>query len=165
MRYQRPQAPRPHAGHTILRLLGVAALLGVGIDHLAELTVGHYSSIPTIGTLFALNFASAAVVALALLAPWRRLGERAGRIAPPLLALAGIGIAAGSLAGLLISESSGLFGFTEDGYRGAIMLAIGLDAATLVLLGADLATIRPSRRAAAPSRRVTRTQAQAERAQ
>ncbi len=52
-----------------------------------------------------------------------------------LLALGGIGIAAGSLAGLLLSETVGLFGFKELGYREAIVISIVLDVATIVLLG------------------------------
>jgi hypothetical protein len=43
-----------------------------------------------------------------------------------------------SLAGLLVSEQAGLFGFMEPGYRPAIMLSLGLEAATIVLLGAHL---------------------------
>jgi len=93
------------------RYLGALALLGVGLDHLEQFSVDSYSVIPTIGTLFALNFASAALLAAGLAAPVQRLPGHAGRLALPLLGLAGIGIAAGSLAGLLLSESTGLFGF------------------------------------------------------
>jgi hypothetical protein len=121
------------------RYLGALALLGVGIDHIEQYYVDSYSAIPTIGTLFALNFASAAVVALGLVMP---LGRIAGRWAAALLALlavSGIGIAAGSLAGLLVSESGGLFGFMEQGYREAIVLSIGLEVATMILLGVFLA--------------------------
>jgi hypothetical protein len=56
----------------------------------------------------------------------------------PLLALSGIGVAAGSLAGLFASETSGLFGFMETGYRSAIVVSIVLEAATIGLLGAHL---------------------------
>ena len=97
--------------------------------------VDSYSVIPTIGTLFALNFGSAAVIAAGLVAPVQRLPGRTGGLAVPLLSLAGVGVAAGSLAGLLISESSGLFGFMETGYRPAIVLSIGLEAAVIALLG------------------------------
>ena len=45
------------------RYLGALALLGVGLDHLEQYSVDSYSVIPTIGTLFALNFASAALLA------------------------------------------------------------------------------------------------------
>jgi hypothetical protein len=124
------------------RHLGAIALLGVGLDHLEQFSLDHYSVIPTIGTLFALNFASAVAVACGLAAPVQRLRGRAGRVAVPLLAIAGIGVAAGSLAGLLASESVGLFGFMETGYRPAIVLSIALDAATILLLTAHLAVTR-----------------------
>ena len=124
------------------RYLGALALLGVGLDHLEQFSVDSYSVIPTIGTLFALNFASALALAAALAAPVERLPGRAGRLAVPVLSLAGIGVAAGSLAGLLLSESAGLFGFTETGYRTAIVVSIGLEAATIGLLGLHLACRR-----------------------
>jgi hypothetical protein len=63
----------------------------------------------------------------------------------PVLAYGGIGVAAGSLAGLAASESVGLFGFMESGYRGAIVLSIALEAATIVLLSVHLAVARPAR--------------------
>jgi hypothetical protein len=125
------------------RYLGAAALLGVGLDHLEQYSTEHYSAIPTIGTLFALNFASAALIAGALAAPVQRLPGRAGRIALPLLSAGGIGVAAGSFAGLLLSESTGLSGFMEVGYRPAIVLSIGLEATTIALLSVHLALRRP----------------------
>jgi hypothetical protein len=139
-RRARGSARRLLAG--LARYLGAAALLGVGIEHLEQFSVEHYSAIPTIGTLFALNFASAAVVAVGLALPLHRLGGPLGRLASPILALSGIGIAAGSLVGLLVSESTGLFGFTEVGYRGAIVLSIALEAATIALLAGYLALRR-----------------------
>lgn len=126
------QPVRPAA--VAARYLGAAALLGVGLDHLEQFSAGHYSAIPTMGTLFALNFVSAALIAGALAAPVQRLPGRAGRTALPLLSAGGIGVAAGSLAGLLLSESTGLFGFMEVGYRPAIVLSIALELATIVLL-------------------------------
>jgi hypothetical protein len=122
----------------VARYLGAAALLGVGADHLWQFSVDFYSAIPTIGTLFALNFASALVVALALAAPLERLSDRWGRAALTLLAVTGWGIALGSLVGLEVSESTTLFGFMEPGYRGGVVLSIVLDAATIILLGAFL---------------------------
>lgn len=127
-----------HTLATWTRYLGALALLGVGLDHLEQFAVDSYSVIPTIGTLFALNFASAALLAAGLAAPVQRLPGRAGRLALPLLSLAGIGVAAGSLAALLISESAGLFGFMETGYRPAILFSIALEAATIALLGVHL---------------------------
>jgi hypothetical protein len=124
------------------RYLGALALLGVGLDHLEQFSVDSYSVIPTIGTLFALNFASAGLLAAGLAAPVQRLPGRAGRLVVPLLGLAGIGVAAGSLAGLLLSETAGLFGFMETGYRPAILLSIALEATTIALLGVHLALHR-----------------------
>jgi hypothetical protein len=132
-----------HAVARWSRYLGALALLGVGLDHLQQFAVDSYSVIPTIGTLFALNFAAAAMIAAALAAPIQRLPTRAARLATPLLSLAGIGVAAGSLAGLVLSETTGLFGFTETGYRPAILLSIGLEAATIALLGVHRALRRP----------------------
>jgi hypothetical protein len=128
-----------HRVATWSRYLGALALLAVGLDHLEQYSVDSYAVIPTIGTLFLLNFAAAALVAGGLIAPVQRLPGRAGRLSVPVLGLAGIGVAAGSLAGLLVSESSGLFGFMESGYRAAIVLSIALEAATIVLLLAHLA--------------------------
>src|SRR6188472_183604 len=58
---------------TWTRYLGAIALLGVGLEHLEQYSVDYYSEIPTIGTLFVLNFASAALIAFGLLAPVQRL--------------------------------------------------------------------------------------------
>ena len=131
------------------RYLGALALLGVGLDHLEQFSVDSYSAVPTIGTLLALDFASAALLAAGLAAPVQRLPGRAGRLALLVLSLAGIGVAAGSLAGLLLSENAGLFGFMEAGYRPAIMLSIGLEATTILLLGAHLGLRRRPRAAPA----------------
>ena len=122
----------------LARYLGAAALLAVGLDHLEQRSAAHYSAIPTIGTLFLLNFVSATVVAVALALPLERLGPATRRV-PALLAVGGVGIAAGSVAGLLVSETAGLFGFMEDGYRGAIVLSLVFEAATIVLLATYLA--------------------------
>jgi len=133
------------------RYLGALALLGVGVEHLVQYADDSYSVIPTIGTLFALNFASAALLACAVAAPVQRLPGLAGLLALPLACAGGIGVAAGSLAALLLSEGGGLFGFTETGYRPAIVLSIALEVATVVLLGAHLMA-RPAR-SNRPSRR------------
>jgi len=132
-----------HVLATWSRYLGALALLGVGLDHLEQYSVDSYSVIPTIGTLFALNFASAALLAAGLAAPIQRLPGHVGRLAVPVLGLAGIGVAAGSLVGLVLSERTGLFGFMETGYRPAILLSIGLEATTIALLGVHLALRRP----------------------
>src|SRR4051812_48812872 len=130
-----PSPPSRAAVARLGRYLGALALLGVGIDHIEQYYVDSYSAIPTIGTLFALNFASATVVTLGLLAPIRRIAGRWAAALLALLAAGGIGIAAGSLAGLLVSEKGGLFGFMEQGYREAIVISIALEVATMILLG------------------------------
>jgi hypothetical protein len=106
--------------------LGGLALLAVGLDHLEQFSVGHYSVVPTIGTLFVLNFVAATVIAAGL-------AVSKGRISL-LFGIGGLGVAGGTLAGLLLSETVGLFGFTEVGYRPAIELSIALDVATIALL-------------------------------
>lgn len=139
--------------HTALvRPLGAAALLAVGLDHLQQRTVDHYAAIPTIGTLFLLNFVSATVVAVALVLPLERLAGHLGRRLHAALALSGVAIAAGSVAGLLLSETSGLFGFMEHGYRGAIVVSLVLEGAAIVLLGVafTVAERRPAGRARGP---------------
>jgi hypothetical protein len=124
---------------SVARILGALSLLAVGIDHIEQFYVDSYSAIPAIGTLFALNFVSAVPVTLGLLAPVRRVAGRWANAVCAFLALSGIGIAVGSLAGLLISESGGLFGFMEQGYRSAIVLSIVFEIATMVFLGLFLA--------------------------
>ena len=122
----------------ILRYLGALSLLAVGVDHIEQYYVDYYRAVPTIGTLFLLNFVSALLVSVCLVAPVRRIAGRfAGRVVT-LLAIAGIAIAGATLAGLLISENGGLFGFMEQGYRGAIVLSIAFDVAAVAFLGAFL---------------------------
>jgi hypothetical protein len=112
------------------RILGGMALLAVGAIHLQQY-FELYSEIPTIGTLFVLNFVGATVVGLGLLAPLGRLH--------PLLALVGVGMAATSFVFLAISERTPLFGFQEPGYDPEAILASRItEGATVVLLGAFL---------------------------
>ena len=128
----------PATLEALLRRAGAICLLGVGAGHLQQYDVEHYSAVPTIGTLFVLNAVSAAVMGLALLSPIQRLGAH-GRRATRALALAGTGIAAGSLAALFVSEESGLFGFREVGFRPAIATLVILEGATVLLLSASIA--------------------------
>jgi hypothetical protein len=124
---------------TVMRYLGALAVLAVGVDHLEQYYVDYYRAVPTIGTLFMLDFISATVIAVGLMLPLRQLTSRFGDRLFTLLALAGIGIGAGTLAGLLASENAGLFGFMEVGYRSAIVLSIVFDVAAIALLSAFLA--------------------------
>lgn len=118
-----------------VRVLGALSLLAVGAVHLQQY-VTIYSAIPTIGTLFVLNFAGATAIGLALLAPVERLLGRLGDAVLALLALGGIVQAATAFVFLLISERTPLFGFMEPGYDPpAIMAARVAEVATVGLLG------------------------------
>ena len=116
------------------RRLGALTLLIVGGVHLQQYLAG-YSDVPTIGTLFLLNAIGAAVVAVGLMAPFERLvSDRRADLAAALLSALGAMIAIGALIALFISESQPLFGFMEDGYSTAIMIAIASEAITTILL-------------------------------
>jgi len=120
------------------RALGALAVLATGAVHLQQFE-RFYSQIPTIGTLFVLNFAGATANGRALLAPVERAGGRFGGAILVLLAAAGIALAAVAFAFLLISEHTPLFGFQEPGYDPpAIAAARGAEIATVVFLGAFL---------------------------
>jgi hypothetical protein len=130
----RPTAQRRSAIARTALYLGALAVLATGVVHIQQYYGNDYSTVPTIGTLFFLNFVSAVVIAAGLVAP---LGRVAGRYADSiraLFAVGGIGLAVLSLVSLLVSESSSLFGFTENGYRTAIVLAMVAEAAAAVFL-------------------------------
>ena len=117
------------------RGLGALSLASVGAVHLQQYRF-LYSSIPTIGTLFLLNFLGATALALALVAPVERLLGSLGGSAVTLLALGGIGLAATAFTFLLISERTPLFGFMEPGYDPpALMAARVSELVTVGLLG------------------------------
>jgi hypothetical protein len=120
------------------RVVGALALLATGAVHLQQY-LKLYSAIPTIGTLFVLNFAGATAIGLALLAPLERIGGRHGRALVVLAAAGGIAIAAVAFVFLLISEQTPLFGFKEPGYDPtAIAAARAAEVATVVFLGGFL---------------------------
>ena len=122
--------------------------MAVGAVHIQQY-FDLYSDIPTIGTLFVLNFVGATIVGLGLLAPLERLLGRLGNRLVALLALAGAAQAATALVFLYISERTPLFGFMEPGYDPQAILASRItEVATVVFLGAFLAA-RFLRRAAA----------------
>jgi hypothetical protein len=127
---------------TVALWLGALAVLVTGADHLEEYASNGFSTVPTIGTLFLLNFIAAAVVGVGLLLPIRLVTRRAEPIRA-LLAVAGIGIAASSEVALWISEKSSLFGFTDYGFRTAIVVAIAAEAVAVIALSAYLALARP----------------------
>lgn len=114
--------------------IGAVALLATGADHLEEYTSNQFSTVPTIGTLFLLNFVAATAVGIGLLLPLRQIVPRVADPLRALLAVAGIGIAATSLIALWISESSSLFGFTDNGFRPAIIVAIVAEGTAVLAL-------------------------------
>jgi hypothetical protein len=131
--------PEPGWWWLTARALGALATLAVGAVHLQQY-FKLYSSVATIGTLFVLNFVGATVIGLALLAPLERLAGGLGRAAVALLALGGIGLAATSFVGLLVSERTGLFGFMEPGYDPTAIAASRVaEVAAVALLGIFLA--------------------------
>lgn len=136
--------------HTILArlalIVGAAAMLATGADHLDEYSANHFSTVPTIGTLFLLNFIAATVLTVGLVLPWGRITNRYADRIRAVLALSGIGIAASSLIGLWISESSSLFGFTDYGFRPTIVVAIVAESLTIVALTAYLTLQNVGRR-------------------
>ena len=119
----------------LAKALGAVALLAVGAVHLQQY-LELYSSVPTIGPLFLLNFAGATVIAVALLAPTERwFGSAAVTVA----ALGGIALAATSFVFLWVSERTPLFGFQEPGYDpAAIAFSRLAEVAAVVLLGVFL---------------------------
>ena len=116
------------------RVLGALSLLTVGAVHLQQY-FDLYSAIPTIGTLFALNFVGATIIGLCLLVPVERLLGRLGGAVVALLTVGGIAQAATAFVFLMISEHTPLFGFMEPA---AILTARIAEATTVVLLGAFL---------------------------
>jgi len=120
-----------------LRALGALSLLAVAAVHLYEYYSDHYSAIPTIGPLFALNGAGATALGLLLLAPVSTfLPRTAARQAIALVAVAGAALAATSLAALLISETRPLFGFMEVGYRAVVVAAVVSESVAVLVLTA-----------------------------
>jgi hypothetical protein len=55
------------------------------------------------------------------------------------VALSGLGVAAGGLVALIISEHAPLFGFMEHGYRFAIVFTIASEVVAILALGVFLA--------------------------
>ena len=120
------------------RFLGALSLLAVGAVHLQQYEY-LYSTVPTIGTLFLLNFVGATAIGLGLLAPVERLVGRRGVTAVALLALGGVALAATAFVSLLVSERTPLFGFMEPGYDPpAIMASRVAELVTVGLLGSFL---------------------------
>ncbi len=134
---------RGEVGGEIARYFGAVSILVVGVVHAQQYYGAYFSVVPTIGTLFLLSFIGSGVVGVVLIAPVRRLGRSIGDLILVFAALGAIGIAVGSLASLLISEYTPLFGFMESGYRLAVVLTLVFDGLATVLLGAFVLLVAP----------------------
>ena len=136
------EAARSRARSTALastRLIGALALLATGGIHLEQYLVADFRVVPTIGTLFLVNFVGGTILGLCLLIPARLFAGRIRRLADTIVAVAGCAVASGALAALLISEHTPLFGFMEHGYRLEIVIAMVAEAVAIVALGTFLA--------------------------
>ena len=121
--------------------LGTAGCLALtGYLH-AELYVHGYRVIRVIGPSFLLLSAGAFALAVLLLVAMA-VPE------PPLLWLAVAGVAAGALAGFVLSRTVGLFGFVERGLQPAPQALLSILAETAILLLAGVGALVRRRRAA-----------------
>jgi hypothetical protein len=138
-----PESPRREVlALGIARVIGAVALLVVGGVHLEQYTVAHFLVIPTIGSLFLLNFIAATAIGLVLLIPIRATVGPPRLMFESLAALAGISVASGAFVGLFISEHTPLFGFMEHGYRLEIVIALAAEAVPIISLGAVVVIAR-----------------------
>ncbi|MDQ6657997.1 MAG: hypothetical protein M3Z00_07205 [Actinomycetota bacterium] len=125
-----PPQPRPLTVQVVLvwagRVAGAALLAAMAGIHLYLWNTG-YRTIPIIGPLFLANAVAGALLCLALLLSTRR--------ALLLISAAGAALAAGTLVGLILSVTSGLFGFTESLQAQLTTPSIATEAAAIVILG------------------------------
>ncbi|SFE56450.1 hypothetical protein [Blastococcus tunisiensis] len=120
----------------VLRIAGAALLAAMGWIHLGLWNDG-YRSIDVIGPAFLLNaVASFGLAALLLVAP---------RPGVAWVAALGALTAAGTLAGLLLSTTVGLFGFTESTAAALWWESFWVESGAVVVLAALAVLTRPRR--------------------
>lgn len=113
-------------------LLAAAALaVAVGAYEHAHLYHRGYAEIDTIGPLFLVNAVASLVVILVLLA--RR---------PAAFVAGALAISVGSLVAIVLTRTTGLFGFLESGYDRRAVLTIVAEALAVVLTLAGAAAAR-----------------------
>ena len=123
---ERGDRPRlPVLGAAILRAGGVALTAAMGLIHL-WLWLQGYREVPVIGTLFMINAICAAALVVALLAAPARLRSLVAAVA----AL----FTAGTLGGLVLSLTVGLFGVHESLQTPFVPLTLVVEAAGVVML-------------------------------
>lgn len=136
-----PRDVRPAA----LAVLGLAALaVAVGGWEHAYLYHRGYSDIDTIGPLFLINAVASLGTVLVLLA--RR---------PLPFVLLSLAISVGSLIAIVLTRTTGLFGFEESGYDGRAVLTIVAEVVAVVLTVAGAVLARGDLRGPAPGRAPT----------
>jgi hypothetical protein len=121
----------------LLRVVGALLLAAAGGIHLYLWSTG-YDSIDWIGPLFLVNAVGGFVLAVAvLIAPRRLLFWPAG---------AGALLQAGTLGGLILSSTVGLFGFVESSAASYYWESVIVESIGFVVLAALAALCRPVRR-------------------
>jgi hypothetical protein len=120
-----------------LRVVGALLLVAAGAIHLHLWSTG-YDSIAWIGPLFMVNAIAAFVLALAVLAAPRRL----------LFWPAGAGalLQIGTLGGLVLSSTVGLFGFVESSAASYYWESVLVESVGFVVLAVLAGLCRPVRR-------------------
>ncbi|HEY7812426.1 MAG TPA: hypothetical protein VIC62_04270 [Nakamurella sp.] len=120
-----------------LRVVGALLLVAAGAIHLYLWSTG-YDSIAWIGPLFMVNAIAAFALALAVLAAPRRL----------LFWPAGAGalLQIGTLGGLVLSSTVGLFGFVESSAASYYWESVIVESVGFVVLAALAGICRPVRR-------------------
>jgi hypothetical protein len=121
----------------VLRVVGALLLVAAGAIHLYLWSTG-YDSIDWIGPLFLLNAVGAFLLAVAVLAAPRRL----------LFWPAGAGalLQIGTLGGLILASTVGLFGFVESTVASYYWESVIVESVGFVVLVALAALCRPVRR-------------------
>jgi hypothetical protein len=132
-----PARPRSRAPEWVLRILGAGLLAGMAWLHL-DLWLAGYRSIDVIGPAFLLDvLAGSGLAVLLLVVP---------RVLVGWVALLGALTAAGTLAGLLLSTTVGLFGFEESTQAALWWESLWVELGAAVVLGV-LALLTLRRRA------------------
>jgi hypothetical protein len=124
----------------VLRAVGALLLAAAGAIHLYLWSTG-YDSIDWIGPLFLVNAIGAFVLAVAvLITPRRLLFWPAG---------AGALLQIGTLGGLILSSTVGLFGFVESSAASYYWESVIVESVGFILLAALAGLSRPVRRSMA----------------
>lgn len=124
-------------GFSAAMFMGAGLLVATSAIH-SNLWTESYRFIPTIGNLFVAQLLAGVVLALGVVF-YRR----------PLMAVAGIGFMAATIAGLVVSAEYGLFGFKESLSSPFVRLTLNIEVAGIVAFAAALAVAANASLAAA----------------